>query len=141
MWSLIVGIATAFVIFEIVVAVLLFRFINSNRSLNPIAYSCLILFLVSALISQSIYMVSDAKGDRSITALGRFIPWAQTVTAKARLKKLGVEVVESNTISFNSVAETINYPKNILTCSPDNKLNILFIILVFKLFNVMLLCD
>ena len=128
MWSLIVGIATAFVIFEIVVAVLLFRFINSNRSLNPIAYSCLILFLVSALISQSIYMVSDAKGDRSITALGRFIPWAQTVTAKARLKKLGVEVVESNTISFNSVAETINYPKNTLTCTPEKKLNILFII-------------
>jgi uncharacterized protein len=127
-WFLFASIATGFVIFEITIAVLLYRFIKMSSAINSIAYSCVALFFVSALISQSIYIISDAKGDRSITAIGRFIPWAQPVTAKARLKKWGLDVVESDSISLNNVVETIKYPKAALTCTPEKKPNILFII-------------
>ncbi len=128
MWFLLGSTAAGFVVFEIVMAVYLYRYINKQKSFDFIAWGCVVLFFVSAIISQSIYMVSDAKGDRTITSIGRFIPWAQPVTAKAKLKKWGVDVVETSNLPLNAVVETIKYPKNVLTCSPEKKYNILLIV-------------
>lgn len=127
-WFLFASIALALVIFQIVVGKTLYYSIKKSNSNNLLMLLGLILWMTSALISQSIYMISDAQGDNTITSLKQFIPWAQTITARGNLRKLGIKVKETEDKNLNYTPTTLNYPKNPLVCAAEQNPNIVFIV-------------
>jgi membrane-anchored protein YejM (alkaline phosphatase superfamily) len=127
-WLLIASIAIALIGLEIFATRALYKALYKSNSKNLIVTAALSLFITSALISQSIYVISDAKGDTTITNIKRYIPWAQTITAKRKLRKLGVEVAESEKNQLNYQISDLNYPKQTLECTAETPPNIVLIV-------------
>lgn len=127
-WFLFASIALGLVLTEVLIGKFLYDFLKNHSSKNSIMIFLLFLFITSAVTSQTIYVVSDAKGDTAITNIKQFIPWAQTVTAKRNLRKLGIKVKETNEKNLNYTLTTLHYPKNPLTCSAEQRPNVVFIV-------------
>ena len=69
------------------------------------------------LLGQTFYAYSDARGDRSVTRMLRYIPWALPLTAKRALRKMGVHVVQAETPKLAGPEyASVSYPRNTLDC-------------------------
>lgn len=70
------------------------------------------------LAGQSYYAYSDARGNRQVTGMLRYIPWALPVTGKRVLRDLGVEFAMADSARLDVPAgSALDYPKNPLECS------------------------
>ncbi|MCP4875209.1 MAG: sulfatase-like hydrolase/transferase [Gammaproteobacteria bacterium] len=80
----------------------------------------LAIWLTAATImlgGQGFYAYSDARGDKQVTGMLRFIPWAQPLTAKRALRKIGVAIAASDVSALDGqVYSSLNYPKQRLDC-------------------------
>ncbi len=127
-WVLFFSIAIAVIAIQLFIAKLLYSYSLKNRLRGITTLSILLLFFVSSVTSQSIYIFSDAKGDTTITSIKRFIPWAQTITAKRRLRQLGVEVTEQKEHKLSNKISGLDYPKSSLLCEAKRPPNVLMIV-------------
>jgi membrane-anchored protein YejM (alkaline phosphatase superfamily) len=127
-WLLFLAIALIFVAAEIFLGRMLFSFFSHSHKRNLYSAATFGLFILCALLSQTIYIYSDAKGDTTITSLKRYIPWAQTITAKRKLRELGVEVKETQNQKISYRLQALDYPKNPLTCEAETNYNVLIVV-------------
>ncbi|MDC1287920.1 sulfatase-like hydrolase/transferase [Gammaproteobacteria bacterium] len=69
------------------------------------------------LSGQAFYAYSDARGDKQVTGMLRFIPWAQPLTAKRAMKKFGFAIAADDELSLGvPLYSSLNYPKHPLVC-------------------------
>ncbi len=127
-WFLFLAIALLLIAVETLASIFIFKFSETNKNTSFLALLVLGTLLCASLLSQGIYIWSDAKGDITIISLKRYIPWAQTVTAKRKLRELGIEVRINNEQNLSYGISTLSYPKNDLTCSPEQNYNLLMLV-------------
>lgn len=79
-----------------------------------------LLALLVMLSGQFYYAYSDARGEQRVTAMLRYIPWAQPLTARRALRKLGVRVARADDLPglALSARSALAYPRNPLHCDP-----------------------
>jgi len=127
-WIIVIGGFAALSVGEWVLAETLFnRFDRSNHK----PFAIWVVAITIMLGGQCFYAYSDTRGDRLVTGMLRFIPWAQPLTAKRALKKLGVTVAEGNESSLGEhLYSSLNYPKNPLVCKQPEAKQLNTVILV-----------
>jgi membrane-anchored protein YejM (alkaline phosphatase superfamily) len=86
---------------------------------SPLTTRWLWLVALAIMLSgQLFYAYSDARANRQVTSMLRYVPWALPLTAKRNLRKFGVEVVKSQPAGYIDRAKSsLNYPKTALSCS------------------------
>jgi membrane-anchored protein YejM (alkaline phosphatase superfamily) len=73
------------------------------------------------LSGQLFYAYSDARGDRQVTSMLRYIPWAQPLTAKRKLRAMGINVAQDDTKHpGKQINSSLNYPKHPLQCNQQD---------------------
>lgn len=122
------GLSLILIIIEISIGIFLFRHLRYSGNRTAYALFILGIFFISATVSQTIYIFSDAKGDTTITGLKRYIPWPQTITAKGQLRDWGIEVRESTNKKIASLSRELNYPKQPLQCTTETSYNLVLIV-------------
>ncbi len=79
--------------------------------------------------TQLFYGYRDAVADSSVTMQIKYIPWAQPLTMKRSLRKMGLLEQTSDQYTTNNIEySAINYPISPLVCSNPKKLNYLMIV-------------
>lgn len=87
------------------------------------------LFLGSYIALQLFSGSADAFGWNHITYQNRYIPWMPTTTMRSSLEKMGFDVKEKPTgKAMLAAADGLNYPKAPLHCAPEQRFNILMLV-------------
>jgi hypothetical protein len=84
------------------------------------------------LVGQTFLAYSEARGDRAVTSMVRYIPWAQPLTAKRKLRAFGINVAEDNDSYIGGVTKSsLTYPQNSLQCEPERapRLNVVILVI------------
>jgi membrane-anchored protein YejM (alkaline phosphatase superfamily) len=117
-WAiLIIGLLVLLAI-EYFVAIVLYRYFSERNHGAGVLWLVAILVM---LLGQSYYAYSDAGADREVTSMVRYIPWAQPLTAKRRLRQLGIKVAKAEDNYIGEVTgSSLHYPKNPLQCVQDS---------------------
>ena len=116
-WAILMTGLLALLAIEYFVAIVLYRYFAERNHRAGVLWLVAILVMVCG---QSYLAYSDARADREVTSMLRYIPWAQPLTAKRRLRQLGIKVAnaEDNYIGGLRVS-SLDYPKNPLQCFQD----------------------
>ncbi|GAA5075761.1 DUF3413 domain-containing protein [Lysobacter panacisoli] len=77
-------------------------------------------------LGQVMTAVSDARGDRAVLAQLAYIPWAQPITMKDTLARLGVHTASASTLP-NAGDNVLGYPRQSLQCDARPALNVLVV--------------
>jgi uncharacterized protein len=85
-------------------------------------------FLFGYIVLQLLSGCADAFGWNSITAQNRYIPWMPTTTMRSSLEKMGFEVKQQSENLLPDSADGLNYPIAPLQCAPQQKLNVLMLV-------------
>lgn len=85
-------------------------------------------FLGGYLVLQLLSGCADAFGWSNITTQNRYIPWMPTTTMRSSLEKMGFDVKQQSANLLPDNADGLNYPKAPLQCAPQQKLNILMLV-------------
>jgi membrane-anchored protein YejM (alkaline phosphatase superfamily) len=92
--------------------------------------TCWKLIVVLMLSTQVFYGYKDAVADSSIIMQLRYIPWAQPLTMKNSLRKLGaLDTTSTNRLENAPGSSVINYPASPMVCKNKEKLNYLVLML------------
>lgn len=124
MWINIILILLLVTILEFLFLKWLFQ---QNRYSGKRCWQAILLLMIS---TQLFYGYRDAVADSSVIMQLRYIPWAQPLTMKRSLLKLGVIEDISAKTSLNSQNHSaIFYPKSPLVCNSPEKLNYLVLMI------------
>ncbi len=85
-------------------------------------------FFLGYIILQLLSGCADAFGWNSITAQNRYIPWMPTTTMRSSLEKMGFDVKQQAENLLPDSADGLNYPIAPLQCAPQQKLNVLMLV-------------
>ncbi|MCK4710291.1 MAG: DUF3413 domain-containing protein, partial [Gammaproteobacteria bacterium] len=86
--------------------------------------------LAMMISTQLVYGYQDAIADTSITMQLRYIPWAQPLTMKKSLRKLGlIDDISSKPTLQTKKHSALNYPISPLSCQTEEKFNYLILML------------
>jgi membrane-anchored protein YejM (alkaline phosphatase superfamily) len=126
MWSGAIGIAIVTFVGETGLALALQRRSGpSRRALG--AYAAVVLSL--GIVTQCIHAYADATAKRTVLMAVRTIPWAQPLTAKGFLARLGYVAPKSDTPDLASqTTGTFEYPLAPLQCTGGARPNIAMIV-------------
>ena len=125
--SLLLGVTALFAA-EIVMARIFFNYFESRHHAPRKLWLAAISIM---LVGQTFHAYSDARGDRVVTSMLRYIPWAQPLTAKRKLRELGIQVAEENDSYIGGAAQSaLNYPKNQLQCDAESASRLNVVVLV-----------
>lgn len=125
MWASIAAILVSVLIGQRLV-IALSRKISTVNSLSNRHYFGF--FLTSYIGLQLLSGCADAFGWNNLTAQNRYIPWMPTTTMRSSLEKMGFEVQQQSGKFKSNTAEGLKYPTAPLHCAPQEKLNILMLV-------------
>ena len=94
-WAILIIGLLALLAIEYFVAIVLYRYFAERNHRAGVLWLVAILVM---LCGQSYLAYSDARADREVTSMLRYIPWAQPLTAKRRLRNLGIKVAQARRI-------------------------------------------
>jgi membrane-anchored protein YejM (alkaline phosphatase superfamily) len=126
MWAAVVAIAIAIYLAQAV----LVWVVSRTRAVAPrlVRRYALAIALVG-ITTQFINAYADATAKRPLLMAVRTIPWAQPLTAKSFLGRLGFAVTESAAADLShQTSGVFNYPLSPLQCAPSAKPNVLMLI-------------
>lgn len=127
-WIIVVEGFAALCVGEWVLAETLFKRVDNNNQKPLVIWLVAIMIMLSG---QGFYAYSDARGDKQVTGMLRFIPWAQPLTVKRALKKLGITVAEIDESNMSGhLYSSLNYPKRPILCKQTEakQKNVLFLV-------------
>ncbi|MDI9240301.1 sulfatase-like hydrolase/transferase [Lysobacter sp. LF1] len=135
MWALIALAVVALAALEFISARLWWRALDHRPGMLSVrsAWWGVGLWLV---LGQAMAAYSDARGDRAVLSQLSYIPWAQPITLKGTLERMGVETVETPTLPDASHSH-LGYPLHPLRCDAQPTMNVL-VVLVESLRHEML---
>ena len=125
MWLSIGVILIAALLVQRILLALSFRISTRHKHSNRHHFG---FFFCGYLILQLLSGCADALGWNSITAQNRYIPWMPTTTMRSSLEKMGFDVKPQSANLLPDNANGLNYPKAPLQCAPQEKLNILMLV-------------
>jgi uncharacterized protein len=85
-------------------------------------------FFFGYIVLQLLSGCADAFGWNTLTAQNRYIPWMPTTTMRSSLEKMGFEVKQQSENLLPDSADGLNYPIVPLQCAPQQKLNVLMLV-------------
>ena len=136
-WAILIIGLLALLAIEYFVAKVLYRYFAKRNHRAGVLWLVAILVM---LCGQSYFAYSDARADREVTSMLRYIPWAQPLTAKRRLRKLGIKVAQAEDIYIGGLrVSSLDYPKNPLQCvqDPTHRLNIVILVVDSLRFDIL----
>lgn len=84
--------------------------------------------LALLLVGQSATAYYDARGERAVTSQWTYLPWAQPVTAKRQLQRLGVHSVPQASLPDPRHSQ-LRYPLQPLRCQSHTQPNVLVVVM------------
>lgn len=69
----------------------------------------------------------DARGDRAVIGQWTYLPWAQPITARRQLHRLGVQTVQQH--GLPPVGPVLRYPAQPLRCQSHSRPNVLMVVI------------
>ena len=127
MWAMSVGVAVLALAGEIALALAAWRWLQFRGERRIARYVCAAM-LSLMIVSQAMAAYHDARADHSKMRLLAYVPWAQPLTMKGTLHKLGVAVADS-VEPPNNDGGTLHYPLKPLQCNADRPdLNVLIVL-------------
>jgi hypothetical protein len=83
------------------------------------------------VVGQVFYAYSEIRGDRAVTSMVRYIPWALPLTAKSNIRALGIAVANDGSSDLGRMTgSSLNYPKKRLQCEPNQSAGLNVVMLV-----------
>ena len=126
MWGAVIAIVSCIYAAQASLAWLLARSNTINaKSLRRYAATIVLI----GVTTQLIHAYADATAQRSLLMAVRTIPWAQPLTAKGFLGRLGFAATESTSLDLAHQAPGVfNYPLAPMQCAPHSKPNVLMLV-------------
>lgn len=127
-WVIVIEGFAALCVGEWVLAETLFNRFERSSHKSLVIWSAAVIIMLSG---QGFYAYSDARGDKQVTSMLGYIPWAQPLTAKRALKKFGVAVAGDDESSLGGqLYSSLNYPKHRLLCeqAEENQKNVVILL-------------
>ncbi|MBF6024391.1 DUF3413 domain-containing protein [Lysobacter niastensis] len=125
MWGLIALGAGLLLTLEVATAWLWWRVLTGRPSLVRVQHVWWAAGLM-LLVSQSMVVYYDARGDRSVMSQLTYIPWAQPITLKAALRRAGIKT--ANAADLPKIGEgVLRYPRKPLQCAKPPSMNVLVV--------------
>ena len=117
-WAILIIGLLALLAIEYCMAIVLYRYFAERNHRAGVLWLVAILVM---LLGQSYHAYSDARADREVTSMVRYIPWAQPLTAKRRLRQLGIKVAKAEDNYIGGLkGSSLHYPKNPLQCGQES---------------------
>lgn len=125
MWVLIALAVVALAALEFISARLWWRALDHRPGMLSVrsAWWAVGLWLV---LGQAMAAYSDARGDRAVLSQLSYIPWAQPITLKGTLERMGVETVATPTLP-DARRSQLGYPLHPLQCAAQPTMNVLVV--------------
>jgi membrane-anchored protein YejM (alkaline phosphatase superfamily) len=125
MWAQIGGGMALLLGLELLIAWGVWRLLSRHPDLvrPKLAWSLIALWMV---LGQGFVAYADARGDRAVLSQLTYIPWAQPITLKDSLHRLGVQTVQA-AAPPDAVGGELGYPRQPLQCS-TGKFNVLVVL-------------
>lgn len=125
MWALIAFAVVALATLEALVARWWWRRLHSRPGLVRIRSAWWAVALWLAL-GQVMAAYSDARGDRAVLSQISYIPWAQPITLKGTLQKMGIRSADPAALPSTDHTR-LGYPRRPLQCDARGSMNVLVV--------------
>lgn len=127
-WALFLAIGLGFVGVEFFAARFIYKRLLHRPPSRTFIFPFVLTFVLAFSTSQGIHIFANASGNKGVMSLQRYIPWAQPITARRYLRKMGVDVKASSDEDLNVTSDFLAYPKQALSCQANEKPNVLMIV-------------